>query len=382
MKKIVVFLIIFFLISIFVFETIFIFQSKNKKVIEIPTNYTNIEIPLYYNILEFEITSDDLYLAVNGEETINYILEAEKNYEEEITFTSLNPKIARVNKYGNVTGVREGRTQIEVTLKDEIRTIDIIVTDLILNEPTTPSTNKTILTCGLYSKEENDLLDEILESRVSRAGLSTSAGVIAAARFITLEFPYRLSYFSENGRLTTYGKTNYVDGEGRYYHKGLYLHEARTTYITKSLYGPKPWGCYLYSIPSEGRRKNGFDCSGFVAWILLNGGFDPGDIGAGISNVTDMTDLGEKKKLKDSLNNKELKAGDLLSGEGRNGGHIAMVIGIKDDEYYVAESLWGNGSYGAVAKTYTKENLTDYFYWQIDMDTFYQSEGNYTEYWL
>ena len=382
MKKIVIFLIIFSLISLLVFETILIFQDKNKKVIEIPTNYTNIEIPLYYNILKFEIENDNLYLAVDGSEEITYTLEVEKNYEEEITFTSLDPSIAKVNQYGTVTGVSAGETKIEVALNGEVRTVDVVVTDLIIKEPTTPSTNKTILTCNLYSKEENDLLDEILLNRVEEAGLSTRAGAVAAARFITLEFPYRLSYFSENGRLTTYGRTNYVDGEGRYYHKGLYLHESRTNSITKSLYGPNPWGCYIYSIPSEGRRKNGFDCSGFIAWILLNGGFDPGDIGAGISNVTDMTDLGEKKNLKESLQNQELKAGDLLSGEGRNGGHIAMVIGMNNEKYYVAESLWGNGSYGAVAKTYTKENLTDYFYWQIDMDDFYQREGEYTEYWL
>ena len=382
MKKIVIFLIIFSLISLLVFETILIFQDKNKKVIEIPTNYTKIEIPLYYNILKFEIENDNLYLAVDGSEEITYTLEVEKNYEEEITFTSLDPSIAKVNQFGNVTGVSAGETKIEVALNGEVRTVDVVVTDLIIKEPTTPSTNKTILTCNLYSKEENDLLDEILLNRVEEAGLSTRAGAVAAARFITLEFPYRLSYFSENGRLTTYGRTNYVDGEGRYYHKGLYLHESRTNSITKSLYGPNPWGCYIYSIPSEGRRKNGFDCSGFIAWILLNGGFDPGDIGAGISNVTDMTDLGEKKNLKESLQNQELKAGDLLSGEGRNGGHIAMVIGMNNEEYYVAESLWGNGSYGAIAKTYTKENLTDYFYWQIDMDDFYQREGEYTEYWL
>ena len=26
---------------------------------------------------------------------------------------------------------------------------------------------------------------------------------------------------------------------------------------------------------------NGLDCSGFIAWVLKNAGFDPGDIGAG-----------------------------------------------------------------------------------------------------
>ena len=148
------------------------------------------------------------------------------------------------------------------------------------------------------------------------------------------------------------------------------------------MYGPNPWGCYIYSVPSEGKRKNGFDCSGFVAWILLNGGFNPGDIGAGISSVPDMTDLGSKKRLKTSLENSELKAGDLLSGIGSNGGHIAMIIGIKDGKYFVAESLWGNYAYGVIARTYSLESLQNNFYWHIDMDEYYKNDGNYTEYWL
>ena len=382
MKRILFLLVIFSLISLFVFETIFIFQNQSEAEIKVPTNYTNLEVEKYYNIKKFEVTNEEIYLALNDTDSIEYLLEADSNYEEKVTFKSLNPTIASVDENGNVKGLTSGIATIEIRVKDEVMRTFVTVTDLIIMPPETPNPNKTILTCGLYSKEENDLLDKILENRIEEAGAQTRAGVVAAARFITLEFPYRLSYFSENGRLTTYGNTNYVDGEGRYYHKGLYLHESRTENVEKSMYGPNPWGCYIYSIPSEGRRKNGFDCSGFIAWILLNGGFNPGDIGAGISNVPDMTDLGSKKRLTSSLEENELKAGDLLSGTGRNGGHIAMIIGIKDDKYYVAESLWGNYAYGAIAKTYSKTSLQNNFYWHIDMDSYYQYDGDYTEYWL
>ena len=382
MKRILFFLVIFLLISLLVFETIFIFQNQSESIIEIPTNHTNIEPEKYYNIEEFTILNPNIYLAVNDTERVRYILKVDSNYDEKLTFHSTNPSVASVDNYGNITSNSSGTTNIEVKIKDETKIVQVTVTDLIIKKPSTPNASKTILTCGLYTEEENNLLDEILKSRVNDAGESTRAGVVAAARFITLEFPYRLSYFSENGRVTTYGNTTYVDGEGRYYHKGLYLHKSRTSNITKSMYGPNPWGCYIYSVPSEGKRKNGFDCSGFVAWILLNGGFNPGDIGAGISVVPDMTDLGSKKRLKTSLENSELKAGDLLSGIGSNGGHIAMIIGIKDGKYFVAESLWGNYAYGVIARTYSLESLQNNFYWHIDMDEYYKNDGNYTEYWL
>ena len=382
MKKIILILIIFSLFSIIVFASILIIKSEPEEIPTFPKSYINIEPEKYFNIKEFKMIKDEFYLAIDDTEKIEYSLIADKNYEEEIIFVSSNPEIAHVDQEGYITGISSGTSTIEVKIKDEIRTTQVTVTDLIIKEPVNPDSNKTILTCGLYTKEENDLLDKILSNRVEEAGISTRAGVVAAARFLTLEFPYRLSYFSENGRLTTYGSTNYVDGEGRYYHQGLYLHESRAVNISKSIYGPNPWGCYIYSIPSEGKRKNGFDCSGFIAWALLNGGFNPGDIGAGITSVTDMTDLGEKVKLTNSLENKELKVGDLLSGSGSNGGHIAILIGIYNDNYYVAESLWGNYAYGVIARTYSKESLQNNFYWQIDMDDYYKEEGNYTEYWL
>ena len=381
MKRIVFFLVIFLLVSVLVFETVFVFHNQSESITEVPTTHTNIEPEKYYNIEDFHILNPKIYLAIDDTERICYILKADSNYNEKLIFKSNNPSIASVDDFGNVLSKSEGTAIIEVSIKDRVGEVEVIVTDLIIKSPETPDPNKTILTCGLYTKEDNDLLDEILKSRIAEAGEKTRAGVVAAARFITLEFPYRLSYFSENGRLTTYGNTTYVDGEGRYYHEGLYLHSSRTSNIVKSMYGPNPWGCYIYSVPSEGKRKNGFDCSGFVAWVLLNGGFNPGDIGAGISNVTDMTDLGEKKRLTTSMKNEELKVGDLLSGSSSNGGHIAILIGIKGDKYFVAESLWGNYAYGVVARAYSSKSLPNNFYWHIDMDNFYQNDGNYTEYW-
>lgn len=133
------------------------------------------------------------------------------------------------------------------------------------------------------------------------------AGVAEAARFLTLEFPYRIGYFNENGRLANPPK---VDCEERYYHKGLYLHSSR------------------------------------------------------------------------------FEVGDLLSGDGAttnayDGGHIAILIGIKDGYYYVAETLWGTPrtAEGLVAMKYTPEELEYYFYWWIPMDEYYGEDGNLTDFW-
>ena len=111
-------------------------------------------------------------------------------------------------------------------------------------------------------------------------------------------------------------------------------------------------------------------------------------MGAGIApGREDFTDLGEKEHLTDELLDK-LKVGDLLSGDGAttnayDGGHIAILIGIKDGYYYVAETLWGTPrtAEGLVAMKYTPEELEYYFYWWIPMDEYYGEDGNLTDFW-
>lgn len=354
-----------------------------KEEIKPENTYIDKQPKKYFEILSFNVFNEEIYLALNDTKKIEYELEIDSNYEEPLIIKSENENIASVDELGLVTAKNIGSTTIELKIKDESRKILVIVTDLINKMPEKYDRNKSILPCNKYNEEQNNLLDKILKNRVEEAGFSTRAGVLAAARFLTLEFPYKIGYFSENGRANKNGYTNYVDGEGRYYHEGLYLHKSRFVNIKKSMYGPNIWGCPIYSYVSEGTRRNGFDCSGYIAWVLLNGGFNPGDIGAGISNVlTDMTDLGEKKSLTNSLNNNELKAGDLLSGPNLTGGHIAMVIGLKENKIYVTECLWGSIGYGAIISTYSKESLKNNFKWHIDMDSYYKEEGNYTEYWV
>ncbi len=358
-------------------------KEENLNIIKTEYKKNNKKTNLKKTVTKFEVTTKKVYLAKKDTKQIVYNLETTNNYKPNIEYKSNNENIATVSDTGLITSKNNGSTTIDITVDGKLETIEVLVTSLISKMPKNMNNNKNLLSCERYSKEENDLLDEILASRINEAGYKTRAGAVAAARFITLEFPYKLGYFSENGRAAENQPTYYVDGEGRYYHVGLYLHSSRFKNITKSMYGPNIWGCKIYSIPSEGKRNNSFDCSGYITWVLLNGWFDPGDVGAGVSDgIEDLTDIGEKKKLSTSIKNNELKAGDLLSGPHIDGGHIAMIMGLRDGKYIVTECLWGNGDYGVIVRTYSKTSLQEYFKWHIDLDTYYKEDGNYTEDWI
>ena len=338
----------------------------------------------YSYIEDFKVNKEKMVLAVNAQDKIDYGVVIKGKMETQVEFSSDNNDVATVSEDGTVTGVSAGETTIHVKFKDKEEKINVKVSSLIIPIASDFNFDKDYLTCDIYSKEENDELDEILKFRVTEAGYKTRAGAVAAARFIGLEFPYIINYFSENGRYPG------VDGEGRYYHEGLYLNKSRYSVLSNSMHGPGVWGCYIHSVPAEKEIRNGLDCSGFITWIIKQAGYSPGDLGAGVSpGIEDMTDLGEKIHLTEEVVKNTLKPGDLLSGDGVpdiepiNGGHIAMVAGINGDDVYVSEELWwGTGYVGAVIRKYSTKDLLRYFYWQVDMNEFYGEDGNLTNYWI
>lgn len=278
-------------------------------------------------------------------------------------YKSEDESIASVRS-NRVYGWKVGKT----VLSKDCNSYEVEVTDMI----TAPafSFDKPFLTCDIYSNEDNAYLDEILATKVKDRGYATRAGVVQAARFLLLQFPYRLNYFNENGRLP------YCDGEGRYYHQGLYLSESKFDSISASVAGKAPWGCSLTSFPYGGYLRNSMDCSGFVSWCLVNGGFDPGDLGSGPSpNVDDLSDLGEKHPITmESL--EDIKVGDLLSANG----HIALLIGKKDGIYYVGES--NMGVHIRVKEYDAQGMLNSTFRNYVDMDEFYgYRDGKMSQYW-
>ena len=285
-----------------------------------------------------------------------------------------------------IKGIENGTSNLNISADKEY-SVKVVVTDLITSNYLSDSFDfdKEELKCGVYSKEENDLLDKILKDRINDAGYKTRAGAVEAARFLMLEFPYKINYFHENGRQTT----NNVDGEGRYYHEGLYLHESRFYNITGKKTGSKTWGCSMFSEPQNKYMDNGLNCSGFVSWVLLNAGFDVKDVGAGFSNNSDLTDFGESVKLSDSTIN-NIKVGDLLHSE-HSGGHIGIIIGKDDNYIYVAQALWKMAPISLTKRSVNLNavQITKYTYKEIQkvlpdlvmMDKLYKEDGNLTNMW-
>ena len=356
-KKFKIVLILIFILIIFLF-----YKLKDKSI--------NIS---KFNLVEEEVTgplldeNELIYLALNDTYKLNL------NYEN-IKLTSSDETIAIVSN-NIVRPQTEGIVTIIAEYKDIKETIEIDISNLYTKAEI--DNTKQLLPCNEYTEEENIYLDKILKSRIDNAGYQTRAGAVAAARFLTLEFKYRIAYFYENGRLLTNGERRYVDGEGRYYHIGLYLSESKFDNIVSSLYGPKIWGCNMYTTTLEILTPNGLDCSGFVSWVLLNAGFDVGDGGAGISEskTNDLDDLGTKIVInKENLAKKEFNVGDLFSRDG----HIGILIGMDEEHYYVAEAL----DYDLHVNTYDDEDLlkSDWYY-IIQLDDLYKIDGNLTNMW-
>lgn len=355
---------------------IFIKDEKNN-IMRVKTDEVDINL-----ILDLTLNREKIFLTLGETYQIINEITSIGEVDKTLTYTSTDENIATVAD-GLITPIANGTTTISVTTTNNItKNVEVIVTDLY--RKASQDNNKTKLQCGIYSKEQNDMLDEILKFKVEEAGgEGTRGAVVATSRFLILEFPYRIDYFFENGRLNTHGERTYVAGEGRYYKKGLYLNEDRFQYLEAIDHGPATWGCPLMNWQDESGYKpgvkypNGLDCSGFVTWALYNAGLDVGDSGAGDTYWTDdIGDLGIHHELtKDFVLNGSYKVGDLI---GRDG-HIALIAGIDDEKIYIAESLVG----GVVIKEFTKNGSELYkLYSYINtMDEIYKGEGNYTNMW-
>ena len=359
----ILFLSIIFIIIFSIFLSIIITNSieKNTEHILGIINNTN---------------EDTIYLSINETYQLNYeILSDKEESEYSLSYISSNPSAVSVDENGLITALKDGKSNISIIIDNYSETVNVISTSLILPIDNELIYDKPYLEANSYTKQDNDLIDELLEKDVNDAGIKTRAGAVAAARFLLLKFPYRINYFYENGRLSSG-----VDGEGRYYHKGLYLDESRFDNIEYVSAGKACWGSLLESYEEEEIVENGLDCSGFVSWVLLNGGYDPGDIGSGLEELDEYSfyNIADREKL--GLNNiKDIKAGDLVHND-KASGHVGIVVGLDEDYIYVGQAIWYEPR-GVVLTKYTYEEFVDDWIDVIFMDSYYKENGNYSDMW-
>ena len=372
-KAFLIISIIIFIISCFIAYDVI---NRKEEIHFIPTIT---EIDDGVKSIKFKVNT--FYLAIGESEKLNYDIESSKD-DYKLTWSSENEDIVAISD-GKIIGVNLGTSV--VTLKSESgkkAEVSVTVTDLI-RKPELDD-KKKFLPCHAYTEEEAHIIDEALRTRVLNKGEGTRAALIETIRFMTLSFKYKVSYFYENGRMHESGVRK-ADGEGRYYHKGLYLSEDKFKDIKASHKGPAIWGCPLTNLQDHNRYKpgakmpNGLDCSGFVTWSLYNSGLDVGDIGAGINDRhKDMSDVGEMHSLTyEYANSSDYKVGDVIA----RWGHTALIAG-KDSEYlYIAESLLKGVRIEKVSYKNPNSSLYKYYAYINKMDKEYSKNDDYTDMW-
>lgn len=336
-------------------------------------------------IISLSFDKQTVYMPLDGTDRFEPEIIALGSVDTAVSWKSSDENVVRVSADGTLWAIGTGEATITATTQNGLSaTGNVIVSDLF--QLPVIDNRKPIIPAYYYTEEQNDLLDAALKYSVDQAGYGTRSGPVAAARFLTMEFPWFIQYFYENGRLNNLPNRGHVDGEGRYYHIGLYLHESRYEDISATLVGPAIWGAPLTNFEDDGyfvpgqKYPNGLSCSGFVSWALLNGGFDVGDSGAGDYEFRDddLCDLGERVPLTEQLMaSGRVQVGDLIGEDG----HIAIIIGFDDENIYIAESL-GRGVRVSVLERYVEVVYAPDYDYVMLMDSVYGDDpGNLTDHW-
>ena len=198
--------------------------------------------------------------------------------------------------------------------------------------------SRPLMQCNTYTAADKIQLDAKLKQAVAEAGYGTRAGVVEAARFLVGALDYRIPYV----------------GSSKYNQQGLNIGQKNA------------WGC-----PSVG-----LDCYYFVHWAISQNGLTRGALYAG-----------KKYKLADEVN--KLKVGDYLltpcgAATCKNQykiNHIGIVIGLDNDNIYLAEAM--TNRVNALAMTVIPKNtLKNRTSLSLVKHVDYPSEGNVTNMWL
>ena len=172
--------------------------------------------------------------------------------------------------------------------------------------------NKNSFCRTSFNEDETAVFDADMYSKYIRPKMlkhnneyyGTRASVVAAARFLILQFPYDIPYAQGGAQHVEQGRGHYIWAYWSQNNENTKtkLSEAQVfgLNLTKNDYNASltrtiirntaiPWGAWDDSIPyetlSDDKKKtrngtykfNGMECSGFVAWALKNGRLNLGD---------------------------------------------------------------------------------------------------------
>lgn len=205
-----------------------------------------------------------------------------------------------------------------------------------------PDFDPEAMPAGMWEKYEKELDRQIRKG----GGPGSRGAVVAAARFLC-GFPYKIEYTS---------LPQSVEGDiGYYNHKGL----------------NPTWGTEV-----TGHSQNGLDCVGFLCWTLVNAGIRAEGSGAtsntwpGIANATQIG------------NCDVIKPGDTIhTKDGDEWTHVGIVIGVDDENVYVAEAqttdYTGTTVNALVMTTYPRSYVGKFGY-ITNCDSRYSKEGKYS----
>lgn len=186
-----------------------------------------------------------------------------------------------------------------------------------------------IISCnGDRTKYNNHLL-----SLVNKYGKRKRATAVAIGKYISTEIGVKIPYF-------------WAGGHWHYEWDG-----SKNTEMFRG-FSPQ-WGCItpcMKEYNGTNKLPAGFDCTGYIAWILFNSGFTKSEIGSW-SGASALSYLGGKKLtvigFKGSTG--RIQAGDIVWRTG----HMGFVIGVSGSTVTIAHAK--GTAYGLVVEKYNSD---------------------------
>ena len=283
-----------------------------------------------------------------------------------------------------------------------------------------------VITTGQIDALNNHLRNRVINASNNNKIDGSRASVVAAARFLSLEFKYGINYYldevgNENGYQADYfkeddydnsGKSNLfnptskfinlfdyniITDKGSYNQIGLNLNtyqgwgkKVDYRYYNSNYDGGYCANCLSYGTNywNKGYRYydyNGLDCSGFITWSLINGGVNyqgvryydyPNYIKS--SNNVKKISTSNKKNIINEINNGSILAGDLLW----KSDHVAMILGIdkSTSTIYVAEETTYSYNLNTALGASSYRSGADNSSWRLRVTAFNYNDTNSTLY--